>query len=246
MQLKKYQNAVIADLTHFLELLGETKNSEKAYSRFWQEKGVNVGFSGMKSYQNTLPGVPSVCMKVPTGGGKTFLACNAIKQIFEALPATKTKVVVWLVPSDAILTQTMAALRNPDHAYRQKLDTDFGSAVEIYSKEQLLNGQNFNPTVTMEQVCICVLSYDSFRGRKENLKARQENSNLTSFTEVFGVPETRIVDADESALLQVLNSLNPLVIIDESHHAKSKLSIQMLKDFNPCFVLELTATPKDG
>lgn len=246
MKPKNYQDAVIADLKRYLELLSETANSAKAYSRLWLEKGVNVGFSGMKSYQNTLPGVPSVCMKVPTGGGKTFLACNAIKPIFEALPATKTKVVVWLVPSDAILTQTMAALRNPDHAYRQKLDTDFGSAVEIYSKEQLLNGQNFNPTVTMEQVCICVLSYDSFRGRKENLKARQENSNLTSFTEVFGVPETRIEDADESALLQVLNSLNPLVIIDESQHAKSKLSIQMLKDFNPCFVLELTATPKDG
>lgn len=246
MQLKKYQTAVIADLTRFLELLGETANSPKAYARFWQEKGVTVGFNGMKPYQNTLPGVPSVCLKVPTGGGKTFLACNAVKPIFEALPSTKTKVVVWLVPSDAILTQTIAALRNHDHPYRQKLDTDFGSAVEIYTKEQLLNGQNFNPTVTMEQVCICVLSYDSFRGRKENLKARQENSNLTSFTEFFGAPETRIEDTDESALLQVLNSLNPLVIIDESHHAKSKLSIQMLKDFNPCFVLELTATPKDG
>ena len=246
MQLKKYQTAVIADLTRFLELLGETANSPKAYARLWQKKGVTVGFNGMKPYQNTLPGVPSVCLKVPTGGGKTFLACNAVKPIFEALPSTKTKVVVWLVPSDAILTQTIAALRNHDHPYRQKLDTDFGSAVEIYTKEQLLNGQNFNPTVTMEQVCICVLSYDSFRGRKENLKARQENSNLTSFTEFFGAPETRIEDTDESALLQVLNSLNPLVIIDESHHAKSKLSIQMLKDFNPCFVLELTATPKDG
>lgn len=246
MELKNYQKAVIADLTRFLELLNETANSEKAYARFWRDKGVPTGFGGMRGYQNTLPGVPSVCMKVPTGGGKTFLACNAVKPIFEALPATKTKVVVWLVPSDAILTQTLAALRNPEHPYRQKLDVDFGSRIGIYTKEQLLNGQLFDPVTVMEQVCICVLSYDSFRGRKENLKARQENSNLTRFVDVFGVPETRLEDADESALLQVLNSLNPLVIIDESHHAKSKLSIKMLADFNPCFVLELTATPKDG
>lgn len=246
MELKKYQRSVIADLSRYLELLGETANSDKAYSLFWQEKGIHVGFAGMKGYQNTLPGVPSVCMKVPTGGGKTFLACNAVKTIFDVLPALKTKVVVWLVPSDAILTQTIAALRNPDHPYRQKLDVDFGSRVEIYSKEQLQNGQNFNPTVVMEQLCICVLSYDSFRGRKENLKARQENSNLDAFIKVFGLPEHPIEDADENALLQVLNILNPLVIIDESHHAKSALSLKMLKDFNPCFVLELTATPKDG
>ena len=246
MELKKYQRAVIADLSRFLELLGETSNTDKAYTLYWQEKGIHVGFGGMKKYQNTLPGVPCVCMKVPTGGGKTFLACNSVKTIFDMLPATKSKVVVWLVPSDAILTQTIAALRNLDHPYRQKLDVDFGSRIEIYTKAQLLNGQLFDPVTVMEQVCICVLSYDSFRGRKENLKARQENSNLDRFLQVFGLPETPIEDADENALLQVLNMLNPLVIIDESHHAKSALSLKMLKDFNPCFVLELTATPKDG
>ena len=246
MELKQYQRSVISDLSRYLELLRETANSQEAYNRLWKEKGVSVGFAGMKGYQNILPGVPSVCIKVPTGGGKTFLACNAVKTIFDALPATKTKVVVWLVPSDAILTQTLAALRNPNHPYRQKLDVDFGSRVEVYTKEQLQNGQNFNPTVVMEQVCICVLSYDSFRGRKENLKARRENSNLDSFVKLFGQPESPLEDADENALLQVLNMLNPLVIIDESHHAKSPLSLKMLKDFNPCLVLELTATPKDG
>ena len=42
----------------------------------------------------------------PTGGGKTFMACSAVKRIFDHLPADKPKVVVWLVPSDSILTQT--------------------------------------------------------------------------------------------------------------------------------------------
>ena len=40
------------------------------------------------------------------------------------------------------------------------------------------------------------------------------------------------------------NQLNPLVVVDESHHARSELSIEMLANFNPCFVLDLTATPK--
>ena len=32
----------------------------------------------------------------------------------------------------------------------------------------------------------------------------------------------------------------------ESHHATSKLSKEMLQNFNPSFVLDLTATPKKG
>lgn len=246
MILKNYQKAVIGDLSRFMELLRETANSATAYKLFWKEKGVPIGFGGVKAYQNILPGVPSVCMKVPTGGGKTYLACNAVKPVFDALPEMKAKVVVWLVPSDAILTQTITALRDPEHPYRQKLDMDFAGRIGIYTKEQLLTGQCFDPVIVMEQVCICVLSYDSFRGRLENLKARQENSNLSNFVDVFGTSESPVEDAEESALFQVLNSLNPLVVIDESHHAKSKLSIKMLKEFNPCFVLELTATPKDN
>lgn len=36
---------------------------------------------------------------------------------------------------------------------------DFGGAVEVYSKAQLLTGQNFNPTSVTEQLSIFVLSY---------------------------------------------------------------------------------------
>lgn len=45
-------------------------------------------------------------------------------------------------------------------------------------------------------------------------------------------------------MIQVIRKLNPVVIVDESHHATSKLSKEMLQNFNPSFVLDLTATPK--
>ena len=241
MELKSYQKKVIADLTRYLELLNETKNYEAAFRFFWQEKSApTLGY-----YQDILPGVPNLCFKVPTGGGKTFIACNAIRPIFDALPVTKTKAVVWLVPSDAILAQTVKALKDTQHPYRQKIDVDFGGRVEVYTKQELLNGQNFNPTAVTEQLSIMVLSYDSFRGRgKEGLKAYQENSNLAEFAKVLGKPDSPIEKADETALFQIINQLNPLVIVDESHHARSDLSLEMLENFNPCFVLDLTATPK--
>lgn len=243
MELKKYQQQVIADLTRYLNLLQETNNIITAYNKFWNEKSIPVGMGGVPPYQNVIPNVPDLCLKVPTGGGKTFLACNAIAPIFDAMPFLKMKAVVWLVPSEAILTQTLAALRNTDHPYRQKIDMYFGSRVEVYSKDQLLMGQNFNVTTLSEQLSIMVLSYDSFRGRKEQLKAKQENSALAPTANAFGTPDSPIEDANRTSLLQIINQLNPLVIVDESHHARSSLSKKMLQDFNPCFVLDLTATP---
>lgn len=247
MELKSYQKNVIADLVRFLELVNEKKYASKAYSALWTEKNVVVdgGVNGMPFYHTQIPGTPEVCFKVPTGGGKTFLAASAIKPIFDSMPVSRAKAVVWLVPSDAILTQTYAALADVNHPYRQKIDTDFGSRVEVYSKAQLLSGQNFNPTTVTEQLSIFVLSYDSFRtSKKDGRKAYQENGNLATFPKQMTDKSFLLPDTDETALIQVIRALNPVVIVDESHHATSNLSIEMLQNFNPSFVLDLTATPK--
>ncbi|MGM1019018.1 MAG: DEAD/DEAH box helicase [Bacillota bacterium] len=247
MELKSYQKRVIQDLTRFLEILNETKNSEVAYKNYWNEKGINVGFGGVPTYKNTIKNTPHICFKVPTGGGKTFLACSAIRPVFDALPFTKSKAIVWLVPSNSILEQTIRNLKNITHPYRQKLDTDFNGRVEIYTKDQLLCGQNFNPTSVNEQLSVFILSYDSLRSnRKDGRKVYQENGNLNQFTRFFDTPETLVEGIDESALIQVINQLSPIVIVDESHNAQTDLSIEMLLNLNPSFVIDLTATPKNN
>lgn len=247
MELKNYQKNVIGDLRRFLALLTEKQSIPVAYRTLWEEKNVMVGMNDMPPYNSVLQGVPQVCLKVPTGGGKTFIAASAIKPIFDSIPNMSAKAVVWLVPSDAILTQTYKALTNPEHPYRQKIDVDFGNRVEVYSKEQLLNGQNFNPTTVTEQLSVFVLSYDSFRtSKKDGRKAYQENGNLEPFAKSISNSDILLEDTDETALVQVVRSLNPIIIVDESHHATSDLSVKMLNDFNPAFILDLTATPKKG
>ena len=247
MELKKYQLQVIKDLDRFLELLIEKQNISKAYNALWNEKEINVGIDGMPPYNPELAGVPQVCFKVPTGGGKTFLAANSLKPIFASMPHIHPKAVVWLVPSDAILSQTYKTLTDKNHAYRKKIDVDFGNKVEVYSKQQLLNGQNFNPTSVSDNLSIFVLSYDSFRtSNKDGRKAYQENGSLLPFVRFKQDSSNLLEDTDETALIQVIRKLNPVVIVDESHHATSKLSKEMLQNFNPSFVLDLTATPKRG
>ena len=247
MELKGYQKNVLGDLKHFLELLTEKQSIKQAYNTLWEEKGVSVGMEGMQPYHTVLSGVPHVCMKVPTGGGKTFIAASSIKMIFDSMPQMHPMAVAWLVPSEAILQQTVNALQDSNHPYRMKINADFGGSIEVYTKEQLLTGQNFNPISVGEHLSIFVLSYDSFRtSKKEGRKAYQENGYLAEFAGFKTDRGMLLENTDETALIQVIRKLNPVVIVDESHHAISNLSIEMLQNFNPAFVLELTATPKEG
>ena len=245
MELKNYQNETIQDLNSYLDYILETGSPSKAYNKLWESKGVRVGIDGLQGYKELIPGVPSVCMKVPTGGGKTLLGCASLKPIFDRMQIDKKKVVVWLVPWDTILTQTYNNLTNPSHFYRQQLNRDFSGKVEIFNKTQLLNGQNFNVSSVNEQLSICVMSFDTFRSRsKENRKVYEANANLEQMKIHYEDTDNLVSGVDDSALINVLNQLNPIIVIDESHNAKSDLSVEMIKNLNPSFILELTATPK--
>ena len=240
MELKSYQEQAIRDLQSFLDFMNREASLSKAYAAYWETKDVPA----RPPYVSRLPGVPHVCFKVPTGGGKTFMAAASIRPIFEAIPL-KYRAVVWLVPSETILTQTYGNLTDAGHPYRQRLERDFHGRVEIYGKEALLAGQNFSAATVGEQLSVFVLSYDSFRTKsKEGRTAYQENGNLAAFVPELGVDADLLPEVDATALIQAVRSLHPLVIVDESHHAVTPLSLEMLQNFNPSFVLELTATPK--
>lgn len=247
MELKNYQKKVMDNLSSYVNCLSRCENLESAWREYWGQQDINVGMGGVPSYQDNIPGVPHICMKVPTGGGKTFMACAAIKRIFDAMPLDKPKVVVWLVPSDAILRQTINTLTNVSHPYRQKLDADFSGKVEVYTKEQLLSGQNFSPDTVQEMLTVCILSYSSLRidsTKKDVRKVFQENGNLYRFANYFKNNDILLADTPDTALIQVLRQLSPITVVDESHNAGSDLSIEMLNNLNPSFVLDLTATPR--
>lgn len=247
MELKNYQKKVMSDLNSYMECLSRSENLISAWREYWFRQDINVGFGGVPSYNNSIPKVPHICMKVPTGGGKTFMACAAIKRIYDAMPLEKAKVVVWLVPSDSILKQTIKNLSDPMHPYRQRLDTDFSGRVGVYTKDQLLNGQNFSPDTVREMLTVCILSYSSLRinrNIKDVRKVYQENGNLLRFADYFQNKDVLLADTSDTALIQVLRQLAPVVIVDESHNAESELSVEMLKNLNPAFILDLTATPR--
>ena len=247
MELNSYQKQVMRDLSEYLNCVNRSTNLFSAWRDYWFAKDVAVGLGGVPSYNNSIAKVPHVCMKVPTGGGKTFLACSSIRRIFDALPTGKPQVVVWLVPSDSILSQTVRNLSDVNHPYRQRLDQEFSGRVGVYTKEMLLNGQNFSPDTVREMLTVCIMSYGSLRidsKKKDVRKVFQENGNLYRFAEFFKDTEALLADTPDTALIQALRHLEPVVVVDESHNAGSDLSVEMLNNLNPSFVLDLTATPR--
>jgi len=246
MELKGYQQTNLDALDRFLSCVEKNKDTAKGFYEFWQTNNPPLTpFPGtiIEPYKDNVKGAPHVCHKVPTGGGKTFIASAALKVAMSHINPLY-KVVVWLVPSKAILAQTLRNLRNKQHPYRQRIDTDFQNRVEVFDKQQALTGHGFTLTTVRENLCILVMSFDSFRtNNKEGRKVYQENGYLQSFAPLVA---TQLDGDDEVQLMKVLQAVHPLVVVDESHNATSKLSEQMLNDLQPSLVIDLTATPREN
>lgn len=251
MELKKYQQDVLRDIDDFIDKIERCpENIKEAFRSFWEDRNVNINSLNSQylgPYKDTVSGVPRVTVKVPTAGGKTFIACNALERFFSRYPVGKPKVVAWFVPSDPILVQTYENLSDPANPYRRKLNSLFNNNVCVVSKEDALRGQGISPIQVQDQLTIFVLSVQSFATKtKDGRRVYRENENLTAYTRLYGEMTQKVEGADETSLIQVLSYLNPLVIVDESHNFTADLRVEMLNAINPNFILELTATPREN
>lgn len=249
MELKDYQKEVLDELNAFFGYLEKYQDLRKAYQEFWEDRGISMSSMENKiirPYDNSIKNVPNVTIKVPTAGGKTFIACNALRTIFDNMPEELTKVVTWFVPSDTILKQTYLNLSNPSHPYRQKIDSLFNSRVNVISKESALMGKGMSMNDLRENLTILVLSVDSFATNTGNdRKSYRENENLSEIIKQYYQSISKVKGADEYSLMNLIYHLRPVAIIDESHNFESNLRMDMLNSLHPRFILDLTATPRD-
>lgn len=258
MELKTYQQDVIDDLKQYISVLNETGSPASAFSCYWRRKGLAA--QDIVPYHDNVEGVANVTIKVPTAGGKTFIACNALRTIFDSMPAQPLgQVVVWFVPSDTILSQTYLNLSNPAHPYRQRLNLLFGNRVCVVDKATALTGNGISPADLGSQLTIFVLSVQSFIERVQanhghdkaylnSPLAYRENGNIDGYirqVERCFDEEVAIERADESSLIRYIAMLRPVTIIDESHNFTSALRVETLCNIRPSFIFDLTATPRE-
>lgn len=257
MELKTYQQDVLDDLTQYIRTLNHNDNISSTFASYWKSRGADANDD--IHYHDNVKGVPNVTIKVPTAGGKTFIACNALRTIFDELPERPLgQVVVWFVPSDTILTQTLHNLKDQSHPYRQKLDALFNNCVCVVDKSEALSGNGISPTDIASQLTIFVLSVQSFieRTQKNHIGksylndplAYRDNGNLDEYVkqlDSYYNSEINIEAAEESSLIRYIAMLNPVTIIDESHNFTSDLRVETLKNIHPSFIFDLTATPRE-
>ncbi|MBH2018028.1 MAG: DEAD/DEAH box helicase family protein [Burkholderiales bacterium] len=206
--------------------------------------------------------VPNVIFKVPTGGGKTYLAVSALSKIFGRYLGQQKGFVLWVVPNEAIYAQTKRQLADRQHPFRQMLDTLAGGKVRLLEKTDALNASDVE-----SNLCVMLLMLQaSNRENKDSLKMFRDRGDVNGFFPPEGdqeahteaLKQTPNLDSYDLAgsayawtqvkdsLGNALRLIRPVVVMDEGHKAISDLAFSTLYGFNPCFVLELTATPKDA
>ena len=243
---KKYQNDVLDSLGRYLRRCRELRDPARAFVEVTGELwGAAHPYNQIHELPNgeKLPlDMPFVCLRVPTGGGKTVIGARAVRVVRDALLDTDHPLVLWLVPSDAIRVQTLGVMRDRSHPLRQLLDEEIG-AVEILDGAEALN---VTPATLNGGAVIMVATIQSFRVEKTEGRKVYSNSGqlMGHFEAIPREVKERFPRGFPHSLANVLRLRRPLVIVDEAHNARSPLSMEVLERFQPRAIIELTATPE--
>lgn len=265
MELKDYQRRVLDEVRAYLQALAEEKagrNPDYAAQEAWRRCGLDRSKYLPRS-SGAGKDVPTFCLKVPTGGGKTLLATQVLAQAYKVLLPHRNGVglVLWVVPSDQIYQDTLKALRDRNHPYRESLDFAVGRRVEVWEKEEI---SRLTPTQLASGLNILMLKLQGtsrkdrgylkfFRDSGGNIVQHfpPEDDPLAHRALKQRVPNLDMVEDDErtgshlakTSLANLVRLCEPVVIVDEGQKVTSRLGRETIGGFNPCLVVELSATP---
>lgn len=239
---KEYQNRALDALRVYFRACQQYGNADTAYYDVTRQIfGAGIPYRDVKE----LPGLPYVCLRIPTGGGKTYVACHSITVAANDLLHAESPVVLWLVPSNTIKDQTLNALKDRNHPYRQALDETM-SAVSVLSVQEALYVAR--PTL-VNGTTVIVSTMQAFRvDETEGRKVYEQSGALMDH---FSNIEPALLASLETyengnpiqSLANLLRMHRPIVIVDEAHNARTQLSFETLARFNPSCIIEFSATP---
>jgi len=240
MKLKNYQKKSVEQLEEFLELT--------------QKHGPKMAYMSQTEtpYKSESFGeIPNICMKLPTGAGKTLVGCHALEKIMSTVLQNKLDhgIVLWFTPSEAIKSQTLKKFKDRKDGHRKIIDEAFDNSVKVFDNAEALS---ISKSDVANNLCIIIASLDAFRKEKSKqskYKVYQENGSLMDHFQ--NIDEKDFLERDShktviNSLANVVRLSNPLIVIDEGHKTKTLLSDDVLNDLNPSFIIEYTATPRSA
>lgn len=233
---KRYQQETLDTLRRFLTRTREERNAGKAFEEITGERYRPLP---------EIPGVPYVCLRIPTGGGKTILASQCLKLTAESYLERDYPLALWLVPSNTIRTQTVEALKNPQHPYRRVLDDAFEGRVRVFD---IADFAHLRPADVRGNACIVVGTIQTLRVQNtEGRKVYDHHEDLMPFFPAGIYPAGLERDGKgivKHSFANLLYMQQPLLIVDEAHNAVTGLTRTMQERINPACIIEFTATPR--
>lgn len=246
MKLKDYQKGAIKSLRKFLENT-RTEGPAIAFNRVKEEAAEYRPIADDQARPvSSLEPVPYVCLRIPTGGGKTILGAHIIKTVAETFLEREFPLVLWLVPTKQIKTQTLEAFRNPRHPYRKELDDKFGvGKVQIFD---IADNGMIRPQDIADNLCLVIGTMASARVADTDIRdfyADKEDlePHFIKLSGIEGLEQKEGKDRPKFSFANLLRVHRPLVITDEAHNANTALSYQVYERLSPSAIVELTATP---
>lgn len=248
MKLKQYQTDTLSTLRRFLEeaRVAGPKGAYEAITKAPEQARRLGRFGGTYTPLAELPTVPYVCLRLPTGGGKTILGAHSIGIARDAWVEKDYPMVLWLVPSNTIRLQTADALKNPRHPYRQALDEAFDGRVRVFD---IADFTQIRPHDIRDHCCIVVGTIQTLRvSNTEGRKVYSHNENLephfTGLSKALPGLETLDGGGVKFSFANLMHLHRPLMIVDEAHNAVTGLTREMQARVNPSAIIEFTATPR--
>ncbi len=244
--LKNYQQETLIVLQAYLEA-ARFSGPATAYHAYMQD---TVG-PNFKPYQalNGLDDVPYICLRLPTGGGKTLLSAHSVAVTAHTYLERDYPLVLWLVPTNIIRQQTLKTLNNPEHSNRQVLDDAFGGRLLVLDITDFaqIRPQDLRDKTIIVIGTLATLRVDNTDGRKvyahnENLEPHfaRVPENTPGLERLEKGPDKGKIKFSFRNLLALAR---PLVLVDEAHNASTSLSFEVMQRINPACLIEFTATP---
>jgi type III restriction enzyme len=239
---KTYQQLVLDSVEAYFRLTRQLGDADTAFYRVTRELwGHGVGYRPIDGFDTQMP---YFCLRVPTGGGKTWLAAKSVAMVNTHLLGSEFSVVLWLVPSKTIRDQTLRALRDREHPYHAALRE--AGAVSVLDLDE---AKSVTRATLESSTTVIVSTVQAFRREDtEGLKVYESNGALMShFDNLDPTQKSELLRDDAGAvpysLANVLRLRRPFVIVDEAHNNRTELSFAALAAFRPSGIMELTATP---